>query len=99
MPRHSTLAVAGLVAIGLILIAISVPPLYNPIFGEEPESFWWPSTVANGLLYLATAVLVGIVRTLLGVGLAIVLGLLGFTLALGFILSRFGMGYPRRSGT
>lgn len=70
MPRVATLAVASLVATGLFLIAISLPPLYNPIFGEEPESFWWPGTVANGLLYLATAVLVGVFRTRLGVGLA-----------------------------
>jgi len=93
MPRPSTLAVASLVATGLFLIAISLPPLYEPIFGEEPESYWWPDTVANGLLYLATAALVGVFRTRLGVGLAMVLGMIGFTLALGFVLSRFGSGF------
>ena len=82
-----------MVAIGFFLIAISLPPLFNPIFGEEPESFWWPGTVANGILYLATAALVGVFRARLGVGLAMVLGMLGFTLSLGWMLSRFSIGF------
>lgn len=90
LPRVSTLAVAGLIATGLFLIAISVPPLYNAIFGEEPN-VWEPVGVANGFLYLAAAGLVR-ARSRIGVGLAIVLGSLGFTLAFGLALSRLDMG-------
>jgi hypothetical protein len=87
----SDLAIASLVAIGLFLIAISVPPLYNPIFAEEPE-VWSPLMAANGALYVATAVLVAY-RTRVGVGLAMVLGMLGFTMALGLTLSWLGYGF------
>jgi hypothetical protein len=52
MQRGSALAIAGLVAIGLFLVAISVPPLFNAIFGEEP-TIWAPEGVVYGLLYLA----------------------------------------------
>src|SRR5918999_5817610 len=89
--RLSDLAIASLVAVGLFLIAISVPPLYNPIFGEEP-SVWSPETVANGAVYLAVAALVAR-RIRLGVGLAIVLGMLGLTMALGLTLSWLGYGF------
>jgi hypothetical protein len=92
MPRLSTLAVVSLVAIGLFLIAISVPPLYDVIWGEAPWSFWEPTTLANGLLYLATAVLVATALARFGVGMAMVLGMLGFTVAFGFMLSRFAPG-------
>ena len=89
MLRASALAIAGLVAIGLFLVAISVPPLFNPIFGEEP-TIWAPEGVVIGLFYLAVAGLVR-ARSRVGVGLAIVLGMLGFTVALGFTLSRTQM--------
>ena len=89
MQRDSALAIAGLVAIGLFNVAVSVPPLFNPIFGEEPTT-WSPGGLVYGLLYLAVAGLVR-ARSRVGVGLAIVLGMLGFTVALGFTLSRFQM--------
>jgi hypothetical protein len=94
MPRDSALAIAGLVAIGLFLVAISVPPLFNPIFGEEP-TIWAPDGVVYGLLYLAVAGLVR-ARSRLGVGSAIVLGMLGFTVALGYTLTRFQMVFGSR---
>jgi hypothetical protein len=93
MGRFPTFAVASLVVIGLFLVAISVPPLNDSIWGEAPWSLWDPTTLANGLLYLATAVLVGLTRTRLGVGMAMVLGMLGFTFALGFMLSRFASDF------
>lgn len=93
MPRLSTLAVAALVAIGLFVVAISVPPLYSAVWGEGPSSEWAPVLLANGVLYLATAALVGLTRARFGVGMATVLGMLGFTFALGFMLSRFASDF------
>jgi hypothetical protein len=87
----SDLAVASLVAVGLFVIAIGVPPLFNPIFGEEPTT-WAPEIVANGALYVVVAALVAR-GSRIGFGLALVLGMLGFAMTLGLTLSWLGLGY------
>lgn len=91
MPLVSSFAVVSLVLTGVFLIAIFIPPLYNTIFGEEPI-VWSPFGVANGILYLAAAALFGTLRSRLGLGLALVLAMAGFTQSLSWTLSRFGMG-------
>jgi len=98
MPRASQLAVAGLVATGLFIAAISVPPLFNPIFGEEPR-IWSPGLLLTGLTYLVIAALFGALRNRVGVALAMISGLLSFTMALGFTLSRIEMLSIFRGGT
>ena len=75
-------AVVSLGLVGLLLVAISVPPLFNETFGERETRVWDAMIMANGLLYLSAAVLIGAFRSRLGIGLGLVLAMTGFAMAL-----------------
>ena len=57
LPFVSLLAVVALMLTGAFVIAISSPPLFNIIFGEEDS--WEPWGVAYGIVYLAAAAPLG----------------------------------------
>ena len=81
LPFVSLLAVVALMLTGAFVIAISSPPLFNIIFGEE--DLWEPWGVAYGIVYLAAAVAFGTVRTRLALAACLILAMTGFTTALG----------------
>jgi hypothetical protein len=89
--RLSDLAVASLVVVGFFLIAISVPPLHDQVWRGEDLS-WAPMIAANGAAYVSAAALVAR-GTRVGFGLSLVLGMLGFSMALGFLVVQLGLQF------
>jgi len=79
--------------VGLLLVFVSLPPGYRLAFGQTEVYAWDAVLLANGLLYLVAAALIGVFRTRLGIGLGLVLAMAGFTLTLAIAFSSVTYGF------
>ena len=78
--------------LGLLVVAVSLPPGYRIAFGQTEVRAWDAVLLANGLLYLVAAALIGVFRSRLGIGLGLILSMAGLTMTLAIGLSTVGYG-------
>lgn len=87
MPIVSTVAAAALALVGAFIVAIFSPPLFNEVFGEEGRA-WEVWGVVYGIAFVAAAIAWAGLRNRLGLGASLSLGLFGFTLFAGLLVTR-----------
>lgn len=86
MPIVSIVAATGLALFGAFIVAIFSPPLFNGIFGEEGA--WEVWGVVYGIVFVAAAIAWAGLRNRLGLGASLILGLFGFMIFAGLLVTR-----------